>query len=165
MEIFSGGVPDSLWEGDLWEVIRTSRAGLTAKDVSGSVTLNWWGEAYATGYNVYRATSPGGPFTQVASNVTGLLSYTDRPAAPGVYYYELTGNEAGGETAPSNVVRGATVPVLHTRLLFNEGGGTTANDASGNGNDGTLVNGASFTDNSVSLNGSGQYVSLPTGLV
>lgn len=30
VEIFSGDVPDSLWEGDLWEVIRTSRAGLDA---------------------------------------------------------------------------------------------------------------------------------------
>jgi len=30
VEIFSGGVPDSLWEGDLEEVVRRSRAGLDA---------------------------------------------------------------------------------------------------------------------------------------
>jgi hypothetical protein len=139
-------------------------SGLTAKEVSGGVTLNWWGEPYATSYNVYRSTD-GVNFTQIASNLTGPLSYTDQPG-PGVYFYEVTANEPGGETAPSNVVQGATVATLHTQLLFNESGGTTAYDASGNGNNGTLMNGATFTGSSVYLNSSQQqYVSLPTGLV
>jgi fibronectin type 3 domain-containing protein len=140
-------------------------SGLTAEEVAGGVTLNWWGEPYATSYTVYRSTSASGPFTRIAGNITGTLTYTDQPSSPGVYFYEVTGTEPGGETAPSNIVRGATVPVLHTQLLFNESGGTTANDASGNGNNGTLMNGASFTGSAVRLTGSGQYVSLPTGLV
>jgi fibronectin type 3 domain-containing protein len=140
-------------------------SGLTAEEIAGGVTLNWWGEPYATSYNVYRSTSASGPFTQIAANITGPLTYTDQPSSPGVYFYKITGNEPGGETAASNVVQGTTVPALHTQLLFNESGGTIANDASGNGNNGTLMNGASFTGSSVRLNGSGQYVALPTGLV
>ena len=138
-------------------------SGLTAKEISGGATLNWWGEPYATSYNVYRSTD-GSSFTQIASGITGPLTYTDQPGL-GAFYYEVTGNESGGETAPSNVVLATTVPARHTQLSFNESGGTTAYDNSGNGNNGTLMNGASFTGSSVQLNGSGQYVSLPTGLV
>jgi hypothetical protein len=52
---------------------------------------------------------------------------------------------------------------------FNETTGTTASDASGNGNNGTLNGGASFvagqTTNALSLNGSTGYVSMPAGVV
>ena len=139
-------------------------SGLTAREVSGGVTLNWWGEPSATNYNVYRSTD-GSNFTRIASGITNLLTWTDQPG-PGSYYYEVTGNESGGETAPSNVVWATTTPTLHTQLLFNEGGGTTANDNTGNGHTGTLMNGASFTGSSVNLDSSQQqYVSLPSGLM
>jgi hypothetical protein len=141
-------------------------SGLTAEEVNGSVKLAWWGESYATSYNVYRSTDPGGPFTLIASGVTNPLTWTDQPDTPGVYFYEVTGNEAGGETAPSNVVQATTGSQIDTQLLFNETSGTTAADASGNGHDGTLMNGATWTGGAVNLSSpSQQYVSLPTGIV
>jgi hypothetical protein len=52
---------------------------------------------------------------------------------------------------------------------FDETSGTSANDASGNGHTATLSGGATFAsglqDNAVSLSGSNQYVSLPSGIV
>jgi len=59
-------------------------AGLT------EVAIAWSGPTsdFATGYEVYRATSPGGPYTQIGS-VAGLqsLTYTDVALALGTYYY------------------------------------------------------------------------------
>jgi hypothetical protein len=52
---------------------------------------------------------------------------------------------------------------------FDETGGTSAADSSGNGHTATLVGGATFTgglqNNAVTMSGVGQYVSLPTGIV
>ena len=61
----------------------------------------------------------------------------------------------------------APVPLL--RLKFEESSGTTAADATGNGWNGTLVNGPTWvageSGNAVSMNGTNQYVSLPAGVV
>src|SRR5208282_1844278 len=58
---------------------------------------------------------------------------------------------------------------LQTLLMFNEASGTTAADSTGNGRHGTLVNGPTHVTgkggNAVELNGTNQYVSLPTGVV
>ena len=61
-------------------------------------------------------------------------------------------------------------PVLQAYLKFDEGSGTNAADATGNGWDGTLVNGPTWASghlgNAVNLNSSGDnYVSLPPGIV
>jgi len=59
------------------------------------------------------------------------------------------------------------VPVAH--LMFDETSGTTASDATGNGWTGTLVNGPLWTSgkfgNAVELDGTDDYVSLPSGVV
>ena len=61
----------------------------------------------------------------------------------------------------------APSPLL--QLTFNQSSGTTAVDATGNGWNGTLVNGPTWvvgeSGNAVSLNGVNQYVSLPSGVV
>ena len=56
------------------------------------------------------------------------------------------------------------------QLPFNQTSGTTAYDVTSNGWNGTLVNGASWAaggngSNAVSLNGTNQYVALPSGVV
>ncbi|MDQ3812641.1 MAG: polysaccharide lyase family protein, partial [Armatimonadota bacterium] len=60
-------------------------------------------------------------------------------------------------------------PTLHAYLPFNETSGTTALDVTGNGWDGTLTNGPTWStgqiNNAVSLGGTNQYVSLPAGVV
>ena len=58
---------------------------------------------------------------------------------------------------------------LQTLLLFNEASGTTAADSTVNGRHGTLVNGPTRVTgkggNAVDLDGTNDYVSLPTGVV
>ncbi|HWT75390.1 MAG TPA: LamG domain-containing protein, partial [Mobilitalea sp.] len=48
---------------------------------------------------------------------------------------------------------------------FSETSGTTATDASGNGFNGTLSSGASWSSGTVSLNGTNSYVTIPSGVM
>ncbi|WP_434110121.1 LamG-like jellyroll fold domain-containing protein [Paraburkholderia caffeinilytica] len=144
-------------------------SGLTAFVSEGSVTLSWWGTAYATSYNVQRSTTSGGSYTTIATGITDLLTYTDSGLAAGTYYYVVSAETPTGETAVSNEAAAVTAVQLQTYLTFNASSGTTAADSSGNGHTGTLVGGASWvagkTGNAVSLDGSTGYVSLPSDIV
>jgi hypothetical protein len=139
-------------------------SGLTAFLSAGRVMMSWWGGAYATSYNVKRASSSSGPWTTIRTGITDLLTYIDTPPA-GRWYYIVTANTPSGESAPSNQVIALTGMQMHTRLQFNETSGTVAADSSGNGRNGTLAGGAAWaagrSGNAVSLNGTSAYVSLP----
>ena len=58
---------------------------------------------------------------------------------------------------------------MRAYLRFDETGGTIASDATGNGWNGTLINGPTWTGgkfaNAVSLDGANDHVTLPTGVV
>lgn len=59
---------------------------------AGQVVLSWTASSTAsvTGYNVYRSTTAGGPYTQIASQVA-MTSYSDSPGSgTGTYYYVVT---------------------------------------------------------------------------
>jgi hypothetical protein len=137
--------------------------------IGGQVVLSWWGTAYATSYNVKRATTSGGPYTTIASGITEPRTYTDSGMPAGTYYYVVTAVTPSGETAASNEARVITANQLHTLLAFDETSGTTASDATGNGHSATLINGpvwvAGRSGNAVSLNGSNGYLELPPGVV
>jgi hypothetical protein len=117
---------------------------------------------------VGRAATAGGPYTTIATGIVDPLTYTDHPAA-GVWYYAISARTASGESANSAEVAASTALQLHTLLTFDETGGTSAADASGNAHAGTLVGGASRgagkTGNAVSLDGSTGYVALPNDIV
>jgi hypothetical protein len=144
-------------------------SGLTAILSNRQVVLSWWGTAYATSYNVKRGTASGGPYTTIATGISDLLTYTDSTPGPETYYYVVTAVTPIGETATSNEATASTGLRLHTLLTFDEGSGTNAADATGNGHTGTLVNGVSWAagrkGNAVVLNGTDGYVSLPAGLL
>jgi hypothetical protein len=144
-------------------------SGLSAYISAGSVVLSWWGGASDIDYAVMRAPQAGGPYTTVASGISDLRSYTDTPPAPGRWYYIVTANTPVGVSAPSNEVSILTGVQLHTRLRFDEAGGTNADDTSGNGHAGTLVGAAGAAagkyNNALLLNGSTAYVSLPDQLM
>jgi hypothetical protein len=56
------------------------------------VTLTWTAtvDTRATGYQVLRGTSNGGPYTQVATVTPRMTTtYVDVPLVPGTYYYVL----------------------------------------------------------------------------
>ena len=145
-------------------------SGLTARKSGETVVLSWWGAAGATAYRVKRATQAGGPFRVIASEVKDLLTFTDAGLTTGVYYYVVTGLTAAKETGPSNEVRISTTPELRMELKFDETGGTTAADSSGNGWNSTLENSptriTARLGNAVNLeSASSQYINLPPDIV
>jgi hypothetical protein len=88
----------------------------TTESVSGSgttppqhsVALNWnpSGSPNVVGYNIYRGTVSGGPYTQINPNLDVTTSDTDTNVQGGqTYYYVVTAvDSSGGESAYSNQV-------------------------------------------------------------
>jgi hypothetical protein len=79
-------------------------------DAAHSVTLNWTPDPGVSGFNAYRGSAPGGPFTKLNPAPIALLSFTDATALGGqVYYYAVSALEGGVESALSDPVP-VTVP-------------------------------------------------------
>jgi autotransporter-associated beta strand protein len=77
--------------------------GLTATAGSAQVSLSWGVSQGATGYNVKRSTSRGGPFDTIADGV-GSTGYTDTTALNGTtYYYAVSAVNGAGETFNSGL--------------------------------------------------------------
>lgn len=72
--------------------------------------LTWTSSTGATGYNVYRALSPAGPFSLLTVTPTVLTGYTDTSVTSGTAYsYCVSALVASFESPCSNVVSG-TIP-------------------------------------------------------
>ncbi|OMP77364.1 cellulase family glycosylhydrolase [[Flexibacter] sp. ATCC 35208] len=77
---------------------------LTSEAGNQVVQLNWWKTAVgATSYNVYRATAATGPYTLIASGITGT-TYTDANVTNDVTYYYRVSSVATVESALGHVV-------------------------------------------------------------
>jgi hypothetical protein len=76
---------------------------LTATAGDSQVTLSWAAVTGATGYNVKRSTTAGGPYTTIATKVTGT-TYVDKTVTNcTTYYYVVTAVDgSGNESANSN---------------------------------------------------------------
>ncbi len=81
----------------------TAPANLIATAGGSQVTLSWDAIAGATGYNVKRSTTAGGPYITIATNVIATR-YIDNTVTNGTtYYYVVTAvNSDGNESANSN---------------------------------------------------------------
>jgi rhamnogalacturonan endolyase len=141
---------------------------LTQVALSGGLNITWSAATNAATYNVSRATSAGGTFTTIATGLTAT-TYSDTGLTNGATYYYIVRsvNAAGG--TDSAVTQGIPTDQL-VRLKFDETTGTTADDATGHANIGTLTNGPLWSTGgkiagAVSLDGVNDYVSLPTGVV
>jgi hypothetical protein len=90
---------------------------LAATAGNGLVTLSWAASAGATGYDVYRGTTPGGgALTPIARGVT-TTAFTDTGLADGTrYYYRITAANASGESAPSN--EAVATLTRHSRFII-----------------------------------------------
>jgi hypothetical protein len=55
-----------------------------------SVNLSWDASADAAGYNVYRSTVSGGPYSMINASLDGTTSYTDSTVVSGQTYYYVT---------------------------------------------------------------------------
>lgn len=77
-------------------------AGLAASGGNAQVSLSWSASVGAATYRVYRGTVTGGPYTQIAANLTAT-TYLDTTVSNGTtYYYVATAENAGGESGFSN---------------------------------------------------------------
>ena len=155
--------------------------GQPSATVAGSDVSLAWGAASDAGgiarYHVHRSTTSG--FTPSAANEIGTAAaaaYTDAAVAPGTYYYVVRAEDnAGNVGAPSpqtqvTVVAPPPPPPppptggLVAAYSFDENGGTSAADSSGNGNKGALENAtwaAGKFGSALSFNGSSSRVTIP----
>jgi arylsulfatase A-like enzyme len=86
---------------------------LSATATTGMVELDWPEDADPgfTGYTVFRATGPAGPYSAVATNLA-TAGYTDTEVIDGLpYYYVYRSSYAGSEQSiPSNIVSAEPPP-------------------------------------------------------
>jgi hypothetical protein len=79
-----------------------------------SVDLTWTASvsAHVTGYNVYRGTVSGGPYTKLNSSLVAGTGYTDTAVQAGqIYYYVATAvNTSGNESIYSAPPARAIIP-------------------------------------------------------
>jgi hypothetical protein len=88
--------------------------GVAAEAGNAQVTLTWTAADGASGYNVKRSATAGGPYTTVKSNAAGT-SYTDTGLVNDtMYYYLVSAVNAAGESANSAQVsakpQGTVIP-------------------------------------------------------
>ena len=93
-------------------VASSSSSSSSSASAKSSVALNWDASASSViGYNVYRGTISGGPYSKLNSSVDSTASYTDSGVAGGsTYYYVVTSVDSGNvESSYSNQVT-VTIP-------------------------------------------------------
>ncbi len=146
-----------------------------ATEIPTNVTLSWTPGTNAASHAVYLGTdcntvalaTPSSPEYQ--GTVTSS-SFTPSSLSSNTTYYWSIDEIAYSSVCPGQVWSFTTAPArMRAYLKFDERRGTTANDSTGNSWNGTLVNGPTWTTgkfgNSVRLDGSNDYVSLPSGVV
>lgn len=110
--------------------------GLTATKTTDQISLNWSAVIGATGYNVKRSTTSGGPYTNIATDV--VATFTDTNVMKGtIYFYVVSAVNGVGESANSPQVLGTLVnrltgTIIGTSGSYNNLGNTKANVFDGN---------------------------------
>jgi glucosylceramidase len=83
--------------------------GLTATAGNAQVALSWGASAGATGYNVKRATTSGGPYTTVTNGLTSI-TYTNTGLVNGTTYYYVVSALKTLCESPNSTEASATLP-------------------------------------------------------
>jgi hypothetical protein len=99
-------------------VQRVTNAALGSSCVTGiptghSVALTWVASTSTNvkGYYVYRADTPGGPYTKLNTSLAAGTSYTDTTVQAGqTYYYVATALDGNNQESPYSTEVKATVP-------------------------------------------------------
>ena len=140
---------------DLVEPVPPAPTGLTANGGNMQAALRWTGSTGASGYNIKRATTNGGTYTVIATNVTGL-SYVDTGLLNGTnYYYVVSASGLWGESSNSTQV--AVTPGLNYWVH-------TEGDLIVNLQAGDLTSGIKlWTNRTSNLQGVGNFTSLSGG--
>jgi len=115
----------SIAEANIYGIgVPSAPMGVTATAGIGQVSLNWAVSSGASGYQVKRATTNGGPYTVVGSPTAA--SYQDNGVTNGTtYYYVVTAVNGSGESAASTQVTAIPNTALDAWRISNFG--STAN--------------------------------------
>ena len=76
--------------------------------------------APVAGYNVYRSTTPNGPYTKVNTSLVTNTEYTDITVTSGTYYYVVKSVDSDGYESPATLEMTVTVGA---RSVGGSGGG------------------------------------------
>jgi len=97
--------------------------GLSAVLAGTSANLSWPASAGATSYNIYRSTTPGGPYTQVGTSATTTFTNTGLACNTTYYYVVRATNAPTCESGNSNQasVTTAVCPPCTTTTLYTRG--------------------------------------------
>jgi hypothetical protein len=115
----------------------TTPIAVTATASSTEIRLNWLLAGWATSYNIKFSTNSGGPYTLVASNVTGGC-YTNTGLTPGkIYYFVVSSVNATAESANSAEVS-ARVGLLNRTGWVASASSSNAPDPPANAIDGNI---------------------------
>jgi len=114
--------------------------GLMAQVRNNAVTLSWWGSAYAGSYNLKRSMASGGPYTNLATGLTGDRFYTDVGLMPGTRYYYVVSAIIGGVETTNSLPVSAVPNTQLTGVILGSPGSYT------NWNGTSLVWGATITN-------------------
>jgi fibronectin type 3 domain-containing protein len=76
-----------------------------------TVNLTWTASANAVGYNIYRGTVAGGPYSMINSSLDGTTAYTDNTVVSGqtYYYVAMAVDDNSNESGYSNQAQ-AVIP-------------------------------------------------------
>ena len=94
-------------------VINAGLGGTCQTDSAHSVSLSWTASVSSnvSGYNLYRGTTAGGPFTKVNSTLIVATSYQDTTVQAGqAYYYVATAVDGSGAESVYSGEAPAIVP-------------------------------------------------------
>jgi hypothetical protein len=115
----------------------TAPNGLVAAADNSQATLSWVPSAGATGYNVKRSTTSGGPYLLIATNLSDI-AYEDTGLLNGTtYYYVVSALNPAGESAQSTQTY--ALPGTLNRTFWVASSSTAGSDDPGNSLDGDLT--------------------------
>jgi fibronectin type 3 domain-containing protein len=76
-----------------------------------TIALTWADVADETGYRIERSPDGATDWMEIGTNGQDVTAYVDVSLTPGTtYHYRIVATNAGGDSAPSNVVSATTVP-------------------------------------------------------
>jgi len=89
----------------------TTTSNALALTIGHTVSLSWAASTTLdVGYLVYRAITPGGPYTKLTPSAVGTVGFIDTSVSPGqTYFYVTTAVSSSGESGYSNEAQ-AVVP-------------------------------------------------------